>query len=300
MRTGIDEDIRRSARLVNWCTAVASLAVGICLVMLAAGCSGGYRPTARQPAPPDRSVAVATVAGGVGESAGKIDEARADAVAKAPEVQPESERIGEQTSRLRQYQVDLELIAGDLKATKAHVDSLTKSLAGAEKALADSRAETERVRSEAKAELDKVKAEAERERTGLLRWIFGVMAGLSLVGAVAAVLWLKNIPLALTCGGILAACIGATYLLAWAKWLALGVLLLLAITATFAIWRLVRSNRELVLTAEHFKINDPKDKEAMVAAAEAIQSKATKAFVRAVRDPIKKKLAEVKAFGGSL
>lgn len=235
-----------------------------------AGCSKPWNAGADNA--PDIGARVDSVASGIGESAAAIDVARTDAVAKAPEVQPESDRIGAETARLRQYQADLAIAV-------RNVNELRK----------------------ANAELDRKLAEAvrkaEAERTGLMRWIFGVMAALALVGAVAAVLWLKNMPLAITCGGVVAACIGATYLLAWAKWLALGLLLVMAAVTVYALWRQWKTGKELVLTAEAFKKADPNDKTAIERAAEQIQTEATKAFVRMVRDPIKKKLAERQAFG---
>lgn len=221
---------------------------------------------------PDTGAAVTTVADGIGDSAAKIDVAREDAVAKAPQVQPESDRIGTETARLRQYQADLALAVKDVNQLRKENASLAESLR-------------------------KAKEQAERERTGIFRWVFGVMAGLALLGAVAAVLWLRNMPLAITCGAVVAACIGATYLLAWAKWLAVGMLVLLAMATAYAVWRQWRTGKELVLTAEAFKKSDPNDNAAIERAAEQIQTEATKAFVRLVRDPIKKKLAERQAFG---
>lgn len=255
-----------------------ALVAGLILVMVATpGCgSSGPKPVGAKP--PDRAGAVETTAAGIGESAANIDLARADAVEKAPEVQPESDRIGFETERLRQYQADLAIAVKDLRATQKHVEELTKAVADRD------------------AEIVKVKAEAERERTGLLRWIFGGMAGLALVGAVVAVLWLRNMPLAITCGGVVAACIGATYLIAWAKWLAIGLLVLMALATAYALWQQRKVAREVVLTAEKFKTTDPNDKSAMEAAAATIQSAVTREFVKRVREPIKKKLAEREAF----
>lgn len=233
------------------------------------GCS--KRWTADDGKAPDVGAAVDSVATGIGESAAVIDEARTDAVAKAPEVQPESDRIGAETARLRQYQADLAIAvrnANELRKANAELDRKLKEA------------------------IEK----AEKERTSLMRWIFGGMAGLALVGCVVALLWLKNMPLALTCGAVVAACIGATYLLAWAKWLAIGLLVLLAAATVYALWRQWKTGKELVLTAEAFKKADPNDKAALERAAEQIQTEATKAFVRLVRDPIKKKLAEREAF----
>ena len=220
---------------------------------------------------PDPAANISAASAGIEDSAEKIDVARHEATAKAPEVQPESDRIGVETDRLRQYRADLDIAVKDATALRKENAELGRKLAEAIK-------------------------KAEAERTGLMRWIFGVMAGLALVGAVAAVLWLKNMPLAITCGGVVAACIGATYLLAWAKWLALGLLVVLALVTVYALWRQWRTGKELVLTAEAFKKVDPTDKAALERAAEQIQTEATKAFVRLVRDPIKKKLAEREAF----
>lgn len=247
-----------------------------CILALTACGTGGPRAVGK--APPDKIGTVASVAEGVGKSAKAIDEARADATAKAPEVQPESDRIGVETDRLRQYKADLDLAVHDLAATRKHVDELTKAVADRD------------------AEIEKIKAEAESQRTSLMRWIFGCMAALALVGAVAAVLWLRNMPLAITCGGVVAACIGATYLLAWAKWLAIGLLALLALATAFALYRQWRISHELVLTGEAFKKADPNDKSAIERAAEQLQSEATKLYVRSVRDPIKRKLAQAEAF----
>lgn len=230
-------------------------------------------------APPDQTAKVSDVAAGVGESAAKIDAARADAVAKAPQVESESNRIGAETARLRQYQADLNIAVKELAESRKHLDTLTERVSALTRELAE------------------VKAQAEKERTGLLRWIFGGMAGISLVGAVAAVLWLRNMPLAITCIGVVAACIGATYLLAWAKWLAIGLLVLMALATIYVLWRQRQTAKELVLTAESFKRADPADKDAMGRMAEQIQTEATKAFVRLVRDPIKKQIAVKEAFG---
>jgi len=221
---------------------------------------------------PDTAAAVETVSAGIEESAAKIDVARHEATAKAPEVQPESDRIGIETDRLRQYRADLDIAVRNI-------------------------AELRKANAELDRKLKEAVEKAERERTSLLRWIFGGMAGLALVGCVVALLWLKNMPLALTCGAVVAACIGATYLLAWAKALAIGLLVILAAATAYAVWRQWRTSKELVLTAEAFKKTDPNDKAALERAAEQIQTEATKAFVRLVRDPIKKKLAEREAFG---
>lgn len=220
---------------------------------------------------PDPAANISAASAGIEDSAAKIDVARHEATAKAPEVQPESDRIGVETDRLRQYRADLAIAVKDANALRKENAELDRKLA-------------EAVRK------------AEAERTSLMRWIFGGMAGLALVGCVVAVLWLKNMPLAITCGGVVAACIGATYLLEWAKWLAIGLLVLLAAATVYAMWRQWRTGKELVLTAEAFKKADPNDKAALERAAEQIQTEATKAFVRLVRDPIKKKLAEREAF----
>jgi len=247
----------------------------VVIAFLAAGCASRVRTDS---APPDQTGKVANVAAGVGASADKIDEARADATAKAPQVQPESDRIGTETARLRQYQADLNIAVKELAESRKHIDFLTERTSALTRELAE------------------VKAQAEKERDSTLRWVFGGLAGLALVGAVVSLLILKNMPLALLCGAIVAACIGATQLLAWKVPIAIGMLVLLAVATVYALWRQRQTAKELVLTAEAFKKADPKDKDAIERAAEQIQTEATKAFVRLVRTPIKRKLAERQAF----
>ncbi|MCC6230295.1 MAG: hypothetical protein IT432_13860 [Phycisphaerales bacterium] len=248
--------------------AASALSIIVLFVAFIPGCAKGIVGKDG----PDPAATISAASSGIEDSASKIDVARHEATAKAPEVQPESDRIGVETDRLRQYRADLDIAVRNTTALR-----------------------------KANAELDRKLKEAvenaERERTGLMRWIFGIMAALALVGAVAAVLWLKNMPLAITCGGVVAACIGATYLLEWAKWLALGLLVVMAAVTVYALWRQWKTGKELVLTAEAFKKVDPADKAAIERAAEQIQTEATKAFVRIVRNPIKKKLAERAAFG---
>jgi len=267
----------RHAFLTCILAAASLIVLAVCFLIWTPGCATTAHRSGTK-APPDRSEAVQQTSRGVGESAAAIDEARADATAKAPEVQPESDRIGAETDRLRQYQRDLDLAVKDLVAARKRADAL------------------EAENASLASELEKAKADAEKGRDSVLRWVFASIAGLALIGAVVGLLVLKNMPWALVCGAVVAACIGATQLLAWKVPIATGMLVLLAAATAYALWRQHRTATELVLTAEAFKQVTPGDTGAVARAAEQIQTEATKAFVRMVRDPIKKKLAERAAF----
>lgn len=281
--------VRQQNRAALVTPAVSMLAIisAVAIMLASLIAVGGCQSSASKigSAPPDRSKTVETAAAGVGQSAQAIDEARADATAKAPEVQPESDRIGTETARLRQYQRDLEIAVGDLRATRKHVDALAK-------AVEERDAEVARAR----AEVEKVKAEAESRWKRTMQIVLAGIAGVALVLGVVAFLVSKNLPLGIACAVIVMACIGATKLLDWGPQIAIGMLVLIAAGIAYAVWRQSRVSHELVLTAEAFKKTDPNDKNAIERAADQLQSEATKVYVRSVRGPIQRKLAQVEAF----
>jgi hypothetical protein len=262
---------------------ISVVAIMLASLIAAGGCQS--RASKIGSAPPDRSKTVETAAAGVGQSAQAIDEARADATAKAPEVQPESDRIGTETARLRQYQRDLEIAVGDLRATRKHVDELTKGIADR-----DSEA------SKKDAQIASLTKQLDEIRTSGIRKMLLALAAASVVGVVISIWLLKSIQIAAVCATGFAVSVGGTYLLAYANWLAIGVGAILLGSIGWAAWRLMQSHGELVRTAEVFKSLPPESKADMSRVADTIQSEFTKRIVAPIREKAKKTAAGLSAF----
>jgi len=255
-------------------------AVLVSSMLLAGSCAS--RPAKVGSAPPDRTKTVETAAAGVGESAEAIDSARADATAKAPEVQPESDRIGTETARLRQYQRDLEIAVSDLRATRKHVDELTKGIAE---------------RDESIAKLDK---EIDDMRTSKLRWYLSLLGGAAVVLGALGVAFIPSpmlkVRAAMACGIVLAFCIAGLYLIRYGEWFAWGIVAVAIASVAYFAWTFRRVLHEAVVTGEKFKATDPKDTAAMSAWADDFQSAATKAVVLAIREANKQRAKLSEAF----
>lgn len=215
----------------------------------------------------------------VRKGADTIDDAAERAVEKSPDVEPEAGEIREETTKLRAVGDGLDRSVKDLSRAEKEIATLQDNLA------------------DARAEVKELESKMEAERTGLLRWVFGVLAGFAVVGAVVAVWMLRSLPLAGACGTLLCVSIGAMYLLAWAKWFAVGIAVVLVGLLVFAAIRVVQSRRELVLTAEGFKGIPPEARDQFGALADRVQSKFTQRLVAPVREAMKKRAAEAGVFG---
>lgn len=283
MSSGLDSDIRQSARLVNWCTALAALAVGVCLVMLTTGCGESLRSRPISGAgSPDRSVTVADAASGVGQSAEAIDDAAKDAVEKAPEVQPEADRIGNETGRLRQYQKDLELAVHDMRAAKKRCDELEQGIADRDHDIAA------------------LKKQIDDIQTSKLRWYLSLLGGAAVVLGALGVAFIPSpmlkIRAAAACGIVLAFCIAGLYLIRYGEWFAWGIVGIAVLAVGYFAWTFRRVVHEAVVTGEKFKTSNPGDGPGMAAWADGFQSEATKAVVAALRAADKKRAKLREAF----
>lgn len=285
-------------RGIAW-TIVSVLALGLLVIIAAfpAGCANQGRGPSTTGAKPTTKAAAATVgevATGIKASADKIDEQRALAEEKAPDVAPESAAIGEETTKLRAMEARLLDAGKDLTEQQTRINTLAAKVTDLEN---DVKKRDEMI-ARREAEIAQIKAEEESKRVSLIRWMLGLLAVAAVAGAVASVWLLRSVKLAGLCGTLFAAAVGGMYLLAWAKWFALGLAAVLIGLSVWAVYRLVVANKEIVVTAEKFKSLPPDARGEMSDWAKQFQNPFTQSLVASVREKAKKAAKAAEAFGG--
>ena len=265
--------------------------VGV-LSLVCGGCASerAARPRGSAPTTVAATATVGEVAAGIGSSAARIDEERAKAEVKAPEVAPESAAIGAQTALLRVMQTRLDGAGADLRAQQTAIDALGKKVTGLESTIAD--------RDRA---IEEWKAKVEEERTNGLRRVLVALGAIAAIG-IALSIWLVpmvwKVRAVLVCLTVLGVSIGGLWLIAWAKWIALGLLVLIVGAVAFFVRRLVGSMNEAVVSGEKAKTTPPDRLDEFRAWADQFQSTFTRKVVKEIRDKAKKAAGRVAAFGG--
>ena len=257
------------------------------------GCASerAARPTRAAPTTLAASATVGEVSADIGSSAARIDEARLKAETRAPEVAPESAAIGEQTALLRVMQTRLDGAGADLKAQQTAIDALGKKVTGLESTIADR-----------DKQIGEWKVKVEAERTNGLRRVLVALGSLAAVG-IALSIWLVpmvwKVRAVLVCLTVLGVSIGGMWLIAWAKWIALGILVLIVGSVAYLVWRLVRTTTEAVVSAERAKTTPPDRLAEFAAWADQFQSGFTKRVVGEIRAKAKRAARGIEAFGSS-
>lgn len=132
-----------------------------------------------------------------------------------------------------------------------------------------------------------VEREFEAYKTSDARRILQITMALCVIGCIVAFGLLKNLQLGAVCAVGVALCIGGFWLLAYAKWIALAVVVGMTGLAVYLVWRLIRSSKEISETAKAWKDIAPDAPWEQFAAA-AKQSKFTKKIIDVVQPKPKK------------
>lgn len=200
---------------------------------------------------------VGDAAAQVEKSAKVIDGERKSIEQEAPDTKPHTDIIGGEVQ--------------SLLAAKAN-------LAAAEKSI-----EADRVLCAKKDA--RIKELEDSQNTLLKRWL-QIIALLSLIGVPVAVLGLKSLPIGGICGAVFATCIAGVWLLAWAKWIALGAIVVIAGVVLYAIFVQRKTLTQVVETAERWKPVTSvagAAKEDLARIANGVQSAQTQKIVASVR-----------------
>jgi len=91
-------------------------------------------------------------------------------------------------------------------------------------------------------------------------------------------------------------CIGGMWLIAWAKWIAIAILVVVTCSVLFVLWKMRKSVDETAITAEQFKLMPPEKREEMSEWAKQFQNPFTQAVVKDVRERAKKVAKVADAF----
>lgn len=235
-----------------WAVVLLMVCAGLALSVMQGGCA--QRRSAGAPKP---TVSLKGQADQVEKSTGVIRREAAAAVDLAPVVKPHTDAIGDEADAL-------DVVSRQLREAQRERDDL---------AAAHDRAIKERDAARKEA------AEAKDAGTKTLRRWLAVMAAASVLGAVLCGWFLRSFTLAAGCVVLFAACIAASWILAYATWIALGVGAALAIGGGWALITKHITLAQVVKTVDKLPI----DHAALKSVGEAVQSQATEARVKAAR-----------------
>jgi len=227
-------------------------AAALLLVTSPAGCAARRNSTAPKP-----TVSLRGQAEQVDKSTGVIRREAAAAAEVAPIVKPHTDAIGDEADAL-------DVVARQLREAQRERDNL---------AAAHDKAIKER---------DAARAEAKEARDAssktLARWL-SLLAVASVLAAVVCGWFLRSFTLSAGCVVLFGACIAAKFILAYAAWIALGVLVLLTVGGLWAVISKHITLAQVVKTVDGLPI----DHAALKSVGEKVQSGATEARVKAAR-----------------